>query len=151
MYDYIIFDLDGTLSDPVVGITKSINHALRYHGYGERSTSDLSNILARPLIKDLLPLQTQQTGIKLIVSSRYFGKDTQESAIQKIDFMTAYVPRLKHSINPEQILLSALQSRATLPRRYCNYLISENISTLSVEEMLVFLNGNNLKNCFKRI
>ena len=49
MYDYIIFDLDGTLSDPVVGITKSINHALRYHGYGKQSTSDLSKYIGPPI------------------------------------------------------------------------------------------------------
>ncbi len=32
-HDLILFDLDGTLSDPLVGIGRSINHALAHFGY----------------------------------------------------------------------------------------------------------------------
>ncbi len=49
MYDYIIFDLDGTISDPVVGITKSINHSLLHHGYDEQSMSGLSKYIGPPI------------------------------------------------------------------------------------------------------
>ena len=31
--DCVIFDLDGTLSDPQVGIARSINYALAHHGF----------------------------------------------------------------------------------------------------------------------
>ena len=30
--DYILFDLDGTLTDPKEGITKSVQHALEHFG-----------------------------------------------------------------------------------------------------------------------
>ena len=49
MYDYIIFDLDGTISDPVVGITRSINHSLLHHGYDEHSIADLSKYIGPPI------------------------------------------------------------------------------------------------------
>ena len=29
---YILFDLDGTLTDPMKGITKSVRYALNYYG-----------------------------------------------------------------------------------------------------------------------
>lgn len=45
----ILFDLDGTLSDPQVGITRSINHALRAHGHGERSVAELLPCIGPPL------------------------------------------------------------------------------------------------------
>lgn len=32
-YDYLLFDLDGTLSDPILGIGQSINYALQAFGY----------------------------------------------------------------------------------------------------------------------
>jgi phosphoglycolate phosphatase len=45
----ILFDLDGTLSDPQVGITRSINHALRAHGHAERSVAELLPCIGPPL------------------------------------------------------------------------------------------------------
>ena len=34
-FKYILFDLDGTLTDPKEGITKSVQHALRAFGIDE--------------------------------------------------------------------------------------------------------------------
>lgn len=33
IYDIVLFDLDGTISDPLTGITRSINHALTEFGF----------------------------------------------------------------------------------------------------------------------
>ncbi len=49
MYDFIIFDLDGTLSDSIIGITRSINHSLSYHGYGEHSITNLLKYMGPPI------------------------------------------------------------------------------------------------------
>ena len=35
-HDFILFDLDGTLSDPLQGIGRSLNYALAHFGYPER-------------------------------------------------------------------------------------------------------------------
>ena len=48
-HDFILFDLDGTLSDPLEGIGKSINHALTYFGYPERELHELSACVGPPL------------------------------------------------------------------------------------------------------
>ena len=39
--DYILFDLDGTLTDPKEGITKSVRHALNHYGI---QVDDLDNL-----------------------------------------------------------------------------------------------------------
>jgi phosphoglycolate phosphatase len=46
---FLLFDLDGTLSDPQDGITRSINHALRTHGHAERPPQDLLACIGPPL------------------------------------------------------------------------------------------------------
>jgi phosphoglycolate phosphatase len=56
MYDYIIFDLDGTLSDSAVGLVRSINHSLRYHGYAEHPINDLIQYFGPPIDHTFLRL-----------------------------------------------------------------------------------------------
>lgn len=45
----IIFDLDGTLSDPLLGIVRCTNHALRGHGLPERSEAEIAPYVGPPL------------------------------------------------------------------------------------------------------
>lgn len=48
-YDVILFDLDGTLTDPQVGITKSIQHSLKYFGIIEEDLNQLIKFIGPPL------------------------------------------------------------------------------------------------------
>src|SRR6184192_2057325 len=48
-HDALLFDLDGTLSDPLVGIGRSINYALSYFGYPELPLSQLAVHVGPPL------------------------------------------------------------------------------------------------------
>lgn len=48
-YDLLIFDLDGTLSDPKEGIVRSINHALASHGYRQLPETALEQYIGPPL------------------------------------------------------------------------------------------------------
>ncbi len=56
MYDYIIFDLDGTLSDSAVGLVRSINHSLVSHGYGEQPFADLLKYFGPPIDQTFIKL-----------------------------------------------------------------------------------------------
>ena len=49
MYDTIFFDLDGTLTDPGLGITNSVMHALRHYGIEENERSRLYCFIGPPL------------------------------------------------------------------------------------------------------
>jgi phosphoglycolate phosphatase len=53
----IVFDLDGTLSDPLEGIGRSINHALARFGYSERPLAALADCIGPPL-DESFPLLT---------------------------------------------------------------------------------------------
>ncbi len=47
--DYILFDLDGTLTDPAEGITNSVSYALEKFGIHIENKSDLNNFIGPPL------------------------------------------------------------------------------------------------------
>ena len=49
MYQYLLFDLDGTLTDPYEGITKSFQYALASFGIEEKQ-EDLTWVIGPPLI-----------------------------------------------------------------------------------------------------
>ena len=47
--DYILFDLDGTLTDPKEGITKSVRHALNHYGIQVDDLDNLTPFIGPPL------------------------------------------------------------------------------------------------------
>ena len=50
MYQYILFDLDGTLTDPGLGITNSIMYALKKFGIEENDRASLYRFIGPPLL-----------------------------------------------------------------------------------------------------
>ena len=47
--DYIIFDLDGTISDPKDGIARSINFALERHNFEAKDEDEIGKLIGLPL------------------------------------------------------------------------------------------------------
>ena len=50
MYRYVLFDLDGTLTDPAEGITNSVMYALRHYGIEETDRTKLFGFIGPPLV-----------------------------------------------------------------------------------------------------
>ena len=50
MWDVILFDLDGTITDPKEGITKSVAHALRHFGIHVADPDTLTPFIGPPLM-----------------------------------------------------------------------------------------------------
>lgn len=50
-YESILFDLDGTLTDPREGITRSVQHALTHLGIDEPDLSALEHFIGPPLLQ----------------------------------------------------------------------------------------------------
>ena len=49
MYEVVLFDLDGTLTDPGVGITNSVAYALDKYGIQTKSRAELYKFIGPPL------------------------------------------------------------------------------------------------------
>ncbi|HVE92327.1 MAG TPA: HAD hydrolase-like protein [Actinomycetota bacterium] len=48
-HDLVLFDLDGTLTDPAAGICRSINHALTSHGFDAQPDAELTRYIGPPI------------------------------------------------------------------------------------------------------
>ncbi len=48
-YDVILFDLDGTMSDPLIGITRSMNYALESYGFAQLPEVELAQFIGLPI------------------------------------------------------------------------------------------------------
>lgn len=76
MYQYLLFDLDGTLTDPKEGITKSVQHALRHFGIEVSDPDTLTPYIGPPLISSFMEfhgLTPQQAQEALVVYRERFG------------------------------------------------------------------------------
>lgn len=72
MYSTLLFDLDGTLSDPLLGIGQSINHALIAHGFDARSLPDLAECVGPPLDQSFKRLTgVEETDLLVSMVAKY--------------------------------------------------------------------------------
>ena len=51
MKNYIFFDLDGTLTDSMPGIVKSVQHALKHYGIEVEDLNELKPFVGPPLVE----------------------------------------------------------------------------------------------------
>ncbi len=73
-YDVILFDLDGTLTDPGLGITNSVMHALKKYGIEVSDRTSLYKFIGPPLIDSF---------------EKHFGF-SHEEAVKSVDYYREY-------------------------------------------------------------
>lgn len=74
VYDHILFDLDGTLTDPGIGITNSVMHALKQYDIEVVDRSELYRFIGPPLADSF---------------ARYYGF-SKEQSLEAIGHYRAY-------------------------------------------------------------
>jgi phosphoglycolate phosphatase len=67
-HDLILFDLDGTLSDPLEGIGRSINYALDHFGYGQLKLSEVAKYVGPPLDETFKEITGNEAEVKALVA-----------------------------------------------------------------------------------
>ena len=73
-YSYCLFDLDGTLTDPGIGITNSVMHALKKYGIEVEDRRELYSFIGPPLVDSFM---------------KYYGF-SEEQASQAVEFYREY-------------------------------------------------------------
>lgn len=76
-YRYILFDLDGTLTDPKIGITKSVQYALKKFNIEVKNLDTLEKFIGPPLKDSFMEFYSfdEEQAIKAIVYYREYFKD----------------------------------------------------------------------------
>jgi len=78
MIDYVLFDLDGTLTDPAEGITNSVAHALMKRGINVEDKSELNSFIGPPLTDSF---------------EKYYGMTHEEAIIAVEDYREYFKPK----------------------------------------------------------
>jgi len=73
-YDYILFDLDGTITNPGIGITNSVIYALKKYGINVSDRTQLYNFIGPPLLDSF---------------EKYYGFSKEESK-NAVDYYREY-------------------------------------------------------------
>lgn len=71
MFQYILFDLDGTLTDPKLGITTCVQYALKSFGIEEENRDKLEPFIGPPLIESFKQFYGFDTGQAVKAQEKY--------------------------------------------------------------------------------
>ena len=76
--DILLFDLDGTLTDPAVGITRSVQHALRAFGIQVDNPTELYGFIGPPLTESFIRFFefTREQAVRAVGVYREYFADT---------------------------------------------------------------------------
>jgi len=111
-YKYALFDLDGTLTDPKVGITKSVQYALKKYGIEDVLLSELEGFIGPPLKESFI---------------EFYSFD-EKKAIQAIEFYREYfkkkgifenkvyegIPELLAKLKQDGLVIAVATSKPTV-------------------------------------
>lgn len=111
-YKIILFDLDGTLSDPKVGITKSVQYALRKMDIAEPDLNKLESFIGPPLQDSFADFYNfNEVNVKTAIDY-YRERFIEEGMFENELYLN--IPRLLESLKQQQTILVVATSKPTV-------------------------------------
>lgn len=135
MYSTILFDLDGTLTDPRQGITKSVQFALRKMGIHEPELSRLIHFIGPPLAKSFqvsYGMSPDQSKMAVHYYREYFS----ETGI----YENILFPGIRELLEQLQLRGKKLAVATSKPEVFARTILQH----FSLESFFVFIAGSNL-------
>lgn len=112
MFNYILFDLDGTLTDPKEGITKSVQYALADFGIDEKNLDKLEVFIGPPLKESFIEFYdfNEQDALKAVdkYRERFVVTGIFENKIYK------GIPELLKELHERGCKISIASSKPTI-------------------------------------
>ena len=99
MYKYILFDLDGTITDPGEGITNSVAYALDKFNIKVSDKTSLYKFIGPPLIESFMEFYnfSKEDAIKATALYREYYKDKGIFECELYDYIDELLKKLKDS------------------------------------------------------
>lgn len=119
-YKFILFDLDGTLTDPGVGITKSVQYALAKYGIEETDLESLNKFVGPPL-KESFKEYYSFTDEKAKQAIEYYREYFAEKGIYENEVYPKIPMLLEELKKKEKILIVATTKTTIFAKRILEY------------------------------
>ncbi|MNH94770.1 5'-nucleotidase [compost metagenome] len=119
-YSHVLFDLDGTLTDPKVGITKSVQYALHRFGIEVNDLDQLNSFIGPPLMLSFQELYgfTEAQANQAI---RYYREYFQDQGIYENELYDGMIELLSLLKNQNRTLVIATSKPAVFAERILSY------------------------------
>ncbi|SCZ10430.1 HAD family hydrolase [Alkaliphilus peptidifermentans] len=134
-YRYILFDLDGTLTDPKVGITKGVQYALAKYGIKEDDLDKLESFIGPPLLysfKEFYSFDSEKATEAIKYYREYFS---EKGMFENIPYNG--IRRLLEGLMEEGKILIVATSKPT-------YFAEKILKYFELEEFFTLIAGSNL-------
>lgn len=135
VYDVVLFDLDGTLTDPKIGITRSIQYALSKAGIEENDVDKLVSFIGAPLTESFRKYYSfDESEARHVVESYreyYSAKGIYENAVYP------GIPELLESLKSrgKRLIVATLKPKVYADRVLEHFALSEYFSFVAGSDL----------------
>lgn len=117
-YQYVLFDLDGTITEPVIGITNAYMYALKKFGIEVSDRSELHCVIGPPLrqsFQEYYGLNSRDTEKAILYYREYYGNQ----GLKENDLM----PGIRETINKLKEAQKKLYVATSKPEEYAKKIL----------------------------
>lgn len=134
-YDIILFDLDGTLTDPKLGIVNSILYALNYFGIKEKNPERLTMFIGPPLLDSFMKYYQFDEDLAVRAIEKY-----REYFTSKGIFENAAYPRIPELLEELYDIGKTLVLATSKPTDFAQRILDH----FNLAQYFCFTGGSNL-------
>lgn len=120
MYEYILFDLDGTLTDPKVGITTCVQYALQHFGIEEPDLDKLEPFIGPPLIDSFMEFY-HMTEAEALLGVEKYRERFQTVGLYENEIYDGIAPMLQKLHTDGRILALASSKPTVFVKKILEY------------------------------
>lgn len=134
--DILLFDLDGTLTDPMVGITKSVQYALKHYGIIEEDLKRLIPFIGPPLRESFMKYYSfseEQAKEGVSVYREYFST--------KGIFENEEIPGIRRMLEELKIQGKSLYVATSKPEVYARRILEH----FGLSDLFTFIGGADME------
>lgn len=134
-YSTILFDLDGTLTDPKIGITKSVQYALSKYNIVVNDLDKLEPFIGPPLANSFKELYSFSES-EARVAVDYYREYYSEKGIYENEIYEGMIELLEKLVSQDRVLMVATSKPTVFAERVLRY--------FNMDKYFDFVCGSNL-------